>query len=156
MCYVIIIRPNCHLYNAVVYKYMQRTGNVQLKNPELDQTTTTTTTVLWPFICDYLGEPVPEETFTHSHISRSSNIFYQLPPSSMIHSILPVQFTCLTVFFAQPLSKSSLVYFLVWNPSLHIPYISSSRFKGQSQHTHTADQNGVKKVHWKFLLLSHR
>jgi len=32
-------------------------------------TTTTTTTVLWPFIRDYPGEPVPEETFTHSHLS---------------------------------------------------------------------------------------
>ena len=34
--------------------------------------TTTTTTVLWPFVWDYPGEPVPEETFTHSHLSRSS------------------------------------------------------------------------------------
>ena len=28
-------------------------------------------------------------------------------------------------FFAQPLSKSSLVYLLVWHPPLHTPYISS-------------------------------
>jgi len=27
-------------------------------------TTTTTKTVLWPFVRDYPGEPVPEETFT--------------------------------------------------------------------------------------------
>jgi len=27
--------------------------------------TTTTTTVLQPFVRDYPGEPVPEETFTH-------------------------------------------------------------------------------------------
>ena len=27
--------------------------------------TTTTTTILWPFVRDYPGEPVPEETFTH-------------------------------------------------------------------------------------------
>jgi len=27
--------------------------------------TTTTTTVLWPFVWDYQGEPVPEETLTH-------------------------------------------------------------------------------------------
>jgi len=26
----------------------------------------TTTTVLWPFVLDYPGEPVAEETFTHS------------------------------------------------------------------------------------------
>jgi len=28
-------------------------------------TTTTTTIVLWPFVRDYPGEPVPEETLTH-------------------------------------------------------------------------------------------
>jgi len=28
-------------------------------------TTTTTTIVLRPVVLDYLGEPVPEETFTH-------------------------------------------------------------------------------------------
>ena len=27
--------------------------------------TATTTTVLWPFVQDYPGEPIPEETFTH-------------------------------------------------------------------------------------------
>jgi len=27
--------------------------------------TTTTTIVLWPFVRDYLGELVPEETLTH-------------------------------------------------------------------------------------------
>ena len=59
----------------------------------------TTTIVLWPFVQDYLGEPVPEETFPHSHLSWSSTILYQLSPSITIHSILPVQFTCLTVFF---------------------------------------------------------
>jgi len=58
----------------------------------------TTTIVLWPFVCDYQGEQVPEETFTHSHLSWSLTIHYQLLPSIMIHSILPVQFTCLTVF----------------------------------------------------------
>jgi len=32
-------------------------------------TTTTITTILWPFVRDYPSEPVPEETFTHSHLS---------------------------------------------------------------------------------------
>ena len=45
------------------------------------------------------GGPVPEETFTHSHPSWSPDILCQLPPFAMIHSILFVQFTCLTVFF---------------------------------------------------------
>ena len=47
---------------------------------------------------DNLGEPVPEETFTHSHLSWSSVIPYLLLPSTMIHDIIPVQFTYLTVF----------------------------------------------------------
>jgi len=42
------------------------------------------------------GEPVPEETFTHSHISWSSIIPYLLSQSITIHGILLVQFTCLT------------------------------------------------------------
>jgi len=41
---------------------------------------------------------VREETFTYSHLSWSSIILYLLPPSTTIHSILPVQFTCLTVY----------------------------------------------------------
>jgi len=54
-------------------------------------TTTTTTTVL-------PSEPVPEETFTHSYLSSSSTILYRLPLSTTIHSVLSIQFTCLTVF----------------------------------------------------------
>jgi len=48
---------------------------------------------------DNPGEPVPEETFTHSHLSWSSVIPYLLPPYIVIHGILPVQFTCLSVLF---------------------------------------------------------
>jgi len=40
------------------------------------------------FVRDNPGEPVPEETFTHSHLSWS--------PSNTIHGIHPVQFMCLT------------------------------------------------------------
>ena len=47
------------------------------------------------FVRDNLGEPVPEETFTHSHLLWSSVIPYLLPPSITIHGIIPVQFTCL-------------------------------------------------------------
>jgi len=59
---------------------------------------------------DYMGGPVPEETFTHSHPSWSSDIFCQLPPSTMIHNILFVQFPYLTVLSTQPLSRTSLVF----------------------------------------------
>jgi len=40
------------------------------------------------FIRDNLGEPVPEETFTHSHLSWSSIVSYLLHPSNTIHGIL--------------------------------------------------------------------
>jgi len=51
---------------------------------------TTTTIVLRPFVRDYLGEPVPQETFTRPPSWSSSNL-YQLLPSTVIHSILLVQ-----------------------------------------------------------------
>jgi len=50
------------------------------------------------FFRDNPGEPVPEETFTHSHLSWSSIIPYLLPPSFTIHGILPIQSTHMTVF----------------------------------------------------------
>jgi len=74
---------------------------------------------------DNWGEPEPEETFTHSHLSWSSVIPYLLSPSITICGILPVQFTYLTDFFHN-LSKFSSVYLLAWHPQLHTPYISSS------------------------------
>jgi len=56
------------------------------------------TTVLRPFVWDYPGEPVPEKTLSHPPSWSSSNL-YQLLPSTKIHSILPVQITCLAIFF---------------------------------------------------------
>jgi len=83
----------------------------------LIHTTTTTTTVLRPFFRDYPGDPVPEETFTHSHLSWSWTILCHLSPSTVIRGILPVQFTCLTVFLhnlsASPFWSTS------WSETLH-------------------------------------
>ena len=45
------------------------------------------------FVRDNPGELVPEDTFTHSHLSWSSVIPYLLSPSVLIHGILPVQLT---------------------------------------------------------------
>jgi len=56
------------------------------------------------------GWAVTRRNIPHSHQLWSSVIPYLLPPSFMIHGILPAQFTCLTVFFSQPLSNLSLVY----------------------------------------------
>jgi len=53
-------------------------------------------------IRDYPGRPVPEETLTHSHPSWSSDILSQLPPFTTIHSILCIQFMCLTVLSDKP------------------------------------------------------
>jgi len=67
-------------------------------------------------------------------------ISHPLSASSIatVYSILLAQFVCLTVCFAQPLSKSSLVYFLIWNPPLCTPYISSpSHCLPFAMHAHT-------------------
>jgi len=42
------------------------------------------------FVWDNPGEPVPEETFTHTHLSWSPVVPYLLHPSNTIHGILPV------------------------------------------------------------------
>ena len=51
------------------------------------------------FVWDNPGEPMPEETFTHSHLSWSSIVPYLLHPSNTIHGVLPIQSTHLTIFF---------------------------------------------------------
>ena len=56
-------------------------------------------TLSWLLLYYYLGRPVPEETFAHSHPSWSLNILRQLPPSTTIHSLLLARLTCLTVLF---------------------------------------------------------
>jgi len=63
------------------------------------------------FVRDNPGEPVLEETLTHSHLSWSSIVLYLLHPSNTIHGILLVQSTHLTVFFHNLCP-------------LHTPYIS--------------------------------
>jgi len=43
------------------------------------------------------GRPVPEETFTRSHPSLATYFLYHLSPLAMVHGILFIQLTCLTV-----------------------------------------------------------
>jgi len=69
------------------------------------------------FVQDNPGELVPEETFTHSHLSWSSIVPYLLHPSTAIHVILPVQSTHLTIFF-HSLSPSFL-WSTSWPGTLH-------------------------------------
>jgi len=72
---------------------------------------------LWILFGTTPGELEPEETFTYSELSWSTIIPYLLPPSIMIHGILPVQFTCLTVFLHN-LSPSDL-WSTSWLGTLH-------------------------------------
>jgi len=69
------------------------------------------------FVWNNPGKSVPEETFTHSHLSWSSIIPYLLPPFFTIHSILYVQFTCLTVFFRN--LSPSFLWSTSWPGTLH-------------------------------------
>ena len=96
--------------------YICRLQHSALHTP-INITTTTTTVVLRPFVRDYPGEPVPEETLTHPPSWSSSNL-YQLLPSTTIHSILPVQTACLAVFLHNlspcPLWSTS------WSGALHL------------------------------------
>ena len=62
-------------------------------------------------------KPVPEEIFTHSNLSWSSIIPYLLHPSTVIHGILPVQSTHLTVFFHN--LSPSFLWSLSWAVTLH-------------------------------------
>jgi len=95
----------------------------------------THTTVLWPFVQQYPGEQVWNETLTHADVSWSSTILYQVPSSTVIHSFLPVQFTCLTIFLhnlsPSPLWSTSLSGTLHFT-CIHIQYIHPPLYT----HTH--------------------
>ena len=54
-------RSNSRYTKAGLYMWLP---HVTVCIPDLTYTTTTTI-VLWPFVQDYPGEPVPEEIFTH-------------------------------------------------------------------------------------------
>jgi len=71
------------------------------------------------FVRDNQGEPVPEETFTHSHLSWSSIISYLLPPSIMIHGILSFNLRAsLSLSLSLSLSPSFLLS-TSWPGTLH-------------------------------------
>ena len=83
-----------------------------LKKIHTCTTRTTTTTVLWPFVRDYPGEPVPEETFTSpTHHPDHHPIlinFFHLPQSiaSSLFKLHAWQSFCTTslhVLFGLPL-----------------------------------------------------
>ena len=66
----------------------------------------------------------PRAKSTHSHLSWLSTILNQLPPSTTIHSILQVQFTCLTVFLlyiCRPNSNSMYFYRATYMLARYMP-----------------------------------
>jgi len=81
--------------------------------------THTHTTILWlsGFCPGLPGEPIPEEAFTHSHLSWLSIVPYLLHPSNAIHDILSIQSTRLQsfsqyqVFFGIAPSTSHSIHF---------------------------------------------
>ena len=90
------------------------------------------------FVWDNQGEPVPKVTFIHSHLSWSSIIPYLLQTSTTIYGILPVQFTCLTlflhnlqVFFGPPLGLAPSTSY-----SMHFFTQSSSSFCSTCSYHH--------------------
>jgi len=88
----------CHMAEATATMIIHRHSR---KCPILGKKDNAVKTCVWIafyFVWDNRGEPVPEETFTHSHLLWSTVIPYKLHPSVTIHGILPVQCTCLTVF----------------------------------------------------------
>jgi len=92
----------CHLHTHKTQQFLQRSG----------------------FCLGQPGEPVPKETFTQSHLSRSSIIRYLLLHllRSMASSLFNLR-ACQS--FAQSLSRLHLVCLLVSHPPLHTPYIFS-------------------------------
>jgi len=73
--------------------------------------------VLRPFYGALSGTTQYQKKHSPTHLSWSSTFPYQLLPSTMIHSIIPVQFTCLTVFLHN-LSPSPL-WSTSWSGALH-------------------------------------
>jgi len=69
------------------------------------------------FVQDKPGEPIPEETFTQSHLSWSPVVPYLFHPPTIIHGILPVQLTCLTVFLHN--LSPSFLWSSSWPGTLH-------------------------------------
>jgi len=55
----------CMLQTEVLASYIRRQAGVKVKQLDNPGSLGTTTIILRPFVWDYPGEPVPEETFTH-------------------------------------------------------------------------------------------
>jgi len=70
----------------------------------------------------------------HSPTHLVINHPYLLPPSTTIHGILPVQFTCLTVFFHN--LSPSFLWSTSWPGTLHFIPQSLSSFRSTCSYRH--------------------
>jgi len=115
----VVVTNLFHCQNVKVVHHLSNEWGVTCKY-------TTPTIVLWPFVRDYPGEPVPEETFTHPPSWSSSNL-HQLLPSTMIHSIASSLFKLRAWQFFCTTSPGPL-WSTFWSGAklrAHIPYIYS-------------------------------
>ena len=118
---------------------------------ELDQDTHNCSTTLRPGLPGWARTRRNIYPLTPIHIIRhplsTSSIYYYYDP---YHP--PCSIYVLGSSFQQPLSRSSLVFLLVWNPLLHKPYISSPNYylpfetdmirKASTEWEHCLHQNG--------------
>ena len=112
------------LFHSLVLSFEAKATNIRLRPRSTLHTHTQPFYGFMDFVRFNQGEPVPEETFTHSHllwssICLSASSVYCNPwhPPCSVH--VPDS------LFPQSLSKFSLVSLLAWHPPLHAPYISS-------------------------------
>jgi len=103
--HVFLIRSVVHIFlHSLIIRYCPEAVILCSKEGKrgLVESTTTTIAVLRPIVWDYLGELVPEETFTHSPVLI---IIQPLSASSIYYdpSHLPCSVYMLDNLFAQPL-----------------------------------------------------
>ena len=92
---------------------------------------------------------------THTHPDHQTSFI------NFLHLLRSIASSCASYMpnrpFPQPLSRSSLVYLLVWNPILHTPYISSPNHDllfAAHAHTITACSAAVPRLCHPFLSLN--
>ena len=97
-----ILQVSSHSCKCITYRYLFliRSLHTSCTHARTHARTNNCFTALW-FFRDNPGEPVPKETFTHSHLSWSSIILYLLPPSIAIHDIA-LQHIIINVLFTVP------------------------------------------------------
>ena len=91
------------------------------------------------FVQYHTGEPVPEETFTHSHSSWSS-----IMPICFLHLLRSMASSLFNTHalqsFPQSLAEFSLVYLWAWHSTFHTSYTSSpNHCRVFATHAHTIE-----------------